>query len=78
MKMNQLESEVQEMIAKATAAQAATIAELKAALISALNVINEQQGEWVSVSMPYAPEWTHPLKEEAEDIDALLAKLEAK
>lgn len=42
------------------------------------DALNEAQGEWVSVTMLHAPEWTHPLKAAVEKIDAVIDKAEDK
>jgi len=38
--------------------------------------IENVQGEWLSVTETFAPEWTHPLKRAVEEIDTAIVQAE--
>lgn len=42
----------------------------------ALGALEEAQGEWATVAETYAPEWTHPLKREADALKEAIDKTE--
>ncbi len=45
---------------------------LLAAAEAGLTALYEAQGEWADVLPPYAPEWTYPLKDAAEDLETAI------
>ncbi len=45
---------------------------LLAAAKAGLAALYTAQGEWADVLPPYAPEWTYPLKDTAEDMEAAI------
>ncbi len=49
---------------------------LLSAVSGAVNTVENAQGDWLGVSYLHAPEWTHPLKEAADALNAALAKFE--
>lgn len=51
---------------------AADGAALREASKSAIEALIEAQGEWASVERWHAPEWTHPLKQAIDELEAAL------